>query len=133
MRKYRFFRSVWLGICFLEFIGLPGCQKTSAGRLPLPAGESASREIVTFEGHMVSGGTFVDCVLLGPDGRWAASASWEGHVKIWDAATAKELRVIDGKGGPVLSISISPDGKKLAAAMFQGNVRVWDIETAEET
>jgi WD40 repeat protein/serine/threonine protein kinase len=64
------------------------------------------------------------------------------HVKVWDAATGKELRPWPSEGGIVGNLAISPDGHYLAAAVLAGNVfdpldsvtevRVWDAATGKE-
>lgn len=57
-------------------------------------------------------------VAWSPDGASLASCSWSGEIKLWDAATGRELPplpVPDGKVA-VLRIAFSPDGRLLASA-----------------
>src|SRR5437870_4917592 len=59
------------------------------------------------------------------DGQTLASASgWsplsgseraDQAIKLWDAATGKELRTLKGSKGAVQSVAFSPDGKMLAS------------------
>jgi WD40 repeat protein len=81
--------------------------------------------------------TYVYSVAFSPDGRYLAGAyskAPENGVKIWDAASGEQLRMLDrGKGG-VWCVAFSPDGKRLAAAggLTLGGVKVWDVPTGKE-
>jgi YD repeat-containing protein len=97
-----------------------------------------------------SGG--VSSVAYNPDGRTLASASADGAVKVWDAATGKVIHTLTHKpttreirdaatgkvissstmGGGVTSLAYSPDGRTLASAGLGGTVRVWDPATGQE-
>jgi WD40 repeat protein/tRNA A-37 threonylcarbamoyl transferase component Bud32 len=73
-----------------------------------------------------------------PDGRRIATASIDGTVKVWDAATGREVRTLPGVV-PVMCLAYSPDGKfiasgSLAPGLFDlrkspGVVKVWDADT----
>jgi len=50
------------------------------------------------------------------DGKWLASGGFR-QIRLWDAATAKEVAVISGSMiGNITGLAISPDGKSLFAA-----------------
>jgi serine/threonine protein kinase/sugar lactone lactonase YvrE len=83
----------------------------------------------TLRGHSVS----VNCVCFSRDGRHLASASRDGTVKVWDAATGREVLSFN-EHTDVWSVSFSPDGGRLASASgafdpgksVPGRVKVWD-------
>ena len=68
-----------------------------------------------------------------PEGHLIASGGSSGSVKLWDAATLKEIKTFDTKGsGSLVSHgTFSPDGKWLAACNSGWTVYVWNVDTGE--
>jgi WD40 repeat protein/serine/threonine protein kinase len=71
------------------------------------------------------------------DGRWLASASGDGKVKLWDATqldvTQSAQREFQGRvPGPCLNVAFSPDGRRLATGGMKNTVVIWDVETGRE-
>jgi WD40 repeat protein len=85
-------------------------------------------ELLTLKGHT----SVVLGLSLSPDGRQLASASADGTVKVWDAATGRLVRTFKGHDGFVYSVCFSPDGKRLASASMDKTVKVWDAATGKE-
>jgi len=64
-----------------------------------------------------------------PDGSRVATSSVDETVKIWDAATGKELLTLLVHSGDVHHVTYSPDGKQLATAGANGTVKIWDANS----
>ncbi len=77
---------------------------------------------------VLSGHPRMDYIALSPDGRWAASGSWQNNlVKIWDARTGSCLQT---KYMPARTrITFSPDGQWLATATTE--YQLWKTGTWE--
>lgn len=116
------------------------------GRLLAAAGEgeqtelwdlSLGREVGRF-GKLLegSGDAGATAVAFSPDGRWLASeftgtvgGYLENEVRIWELATGRELRTLNGFGNGVTSISFSPNGRLLAAGDYSGGLILWETGT----
>ncbi len=84
-----------------------------------------SHSKLTLRGHtnLVSG------LVFSPDGRWMATSSLDGTVKVWDPVTGNEKLSIAGHKGPIRAVAYSPDGKLLATGGEDGTARLWDTAT----
>src|SRR5579883_1010218 len=73
----------------------------------------------------------VQAVVFSSDGRILASASNDSPVRLWDVATGKEIRALQGDRYGAYSLALSPAGKMLAAGELEP-VRVWETATGKE-
>ena len=88
----------------------------------------ATREsIVRFSPHGA-----VAAADISPDGKLLVTGSWDQSAKIWDIATGKAVRKLDGlHQGYVNSVEFSPDGQLILTASDDGTARLWDVATGE--
>jgi WD40 repeat protein len=83
-----------------------------------------------FRGHR----SYISSLAFDPAGKRIASVSPDGTVRVWEAATGKELahwpletdNLIEG-------LNFTPDGRKLVLGDKGGNVCVWDMDTGTRT
>ena len=64
---------------------------------------------------------------ISPDGRFAASASWDARVKVWDIAKGEERYALPGahpRGA--YCVAFSPDGKTLASGGMDDTIKLWN-------
>jgi RNA polymerase sigma factor (sigma-70 family) len=72
----------------------PPARQAGAGPAADPGakpGADTGRPIRTLSGHKDR----VTSVAYSPDGRWVATAAWDGTARIWEARTGKEVRRLD--------------------------------------
>jgi tRNA A-37 threonylcarbamoyl transferase component Bud32 len=63
-----------------------------------------------------------------PDGQTLVSAgTGDRDVKLWNATTQEQLRMLAGFENGVQNLAVSPDGRRLAGGSRDGTVRLWDV------
>ena len=63
-----------------------------------------------------------------PDGTRIATASEDGHVRIWSVEAGATQKVLRGHRAPVTGLAWGPDGSWLASAGHDGTARIWSAE-----
>jgi WD40 repeat protein len=74
----------------------------------------------------------VTAVAVSSDGKTIASASEDRTVRLWDAATGIESRVLSGHTGKITALAIAPDGRHIATAAQDRKIKTWDSESGRE-
>lgn len=82
--------------------------------------------------HTMTG--HADCIYalaLSPDGKVAATASYDKLIKLWDVETGKELKTLKDHIDAIYSLAFTPDGKRLVSGAADRSIKVWNPATGE--
>ena len=96
---------------------------------------SDGKELATFRGHTEVHPSSADRrpgihgLAFTPDGKTLATGGSDGTIKLWDVASAKELRTLTGHTDRVRCVAVDSRGKRLASASDDRTVRLWEVGT----
>jgi eukaryotic-like serine/threonine-protein kinase len=74
----------------------------------------------------------IDGLAYSHDGRYLASASWDGTVTLWDSTSAAIIRVFKGHSGRVHKVLFSPDDRRVFSSSDDRTIRIWDVASGQE-
>jgi hypothetical protein len=68
-------------------------------------------------------------LALSADGKTLAAACGDHSVRLFDFATQKEIKNLQGHSSPVMDVCFSADGKYLLSGSWDGSVVLWNWES----
>jgi len=72
-------------------------------------------------------------VSFSPDGKtFVSGGAFDNTVKLWDAATGREIHTLSGHSASVESVAFSPDGKTIVSGSGDKTIKLWDVVTGRE-
>jgi serine/threonine protein kinase/WD40 repeat protein len=101
-----------------------GAPEDAALEINLLNALSELREVRCVPGHSQQ----VDTAQLSADGRWLATASRDGLVRLWDARSWTKVHELSGFHSRP-RIALSPNGRWLATESDKDGAQVWDVST----
>jgi WD40 repeat protein len=125
-QKDRAFKKRWLmgGVAAVTLIlGGYGIWQLYQNHLP-----TASLLVNTIVGD----GSYINYLVMTPDGKKLLSSSADKKIKIWDFSTGKEIRTLIKASIPINYFAISPDWQTLATGDTGNTIAIWDFDSGKK-
>lgn len=74
----------------------------------------------------------IPSIAFSPDGRYLASGGFDKAIRVWEVATGREVKKLEGHQQVVASLAFNPDGRYLASGSRDKTIRVWEVSTWRE-
>src|SRR6266478_5947947 len=95
---------------------------TALGTASVALAQQASL-VGTLDGHTDP----VYTIAWSPDGKSLVTGGFDNTVRLWDAATRKEIKKLEGHAGLVLAVAFSPDGKMILSGSLDKSAKLWEL------
>ncbi len=69
------------------------------------------------------------------DGRWLATSSWDGLLRLWDVQReqpVEPVEIVTGQRIVYYSLVFSPDDSRLIGGGYDGTITIWDMATRQQ-
>jgi len=70
-------------------------------------------------------------IELSPDYQTIVSSDESRNIKLWDYASGRKIRNLEGYVQPVLAVDVMPDGKHLLVGSQDRNMTLWNLTTGQ--
>lgn len=94
--------------------------------VPQAIRDSRGPEIFVQTGHSSS----IISAFFTSDGRYLVSCGEDKAIKIWEAATGREIRTLR-QSDTITAFAVFPDNQKILAGDEKGNLHLWNMETGK--
>ena len=112
----------------LELAELLQVETTSLSLATVPRALRALAFPQIYIGH----GSGATCCVWSPNGSAVLTGSNDGRLKVWDAASGRELLTLTGHSGYVNCCAWSPDGARLLSGSYDRTLKLWDAVSGKE-
>jgi len=112
--------EIFIGMLIVFTANFGFAQKTA------PAGTPPAPEIFVQLGHSST----IKSVLFTSDNKYLVSGGEDKTIKIWEAATGREIRTLR-QSDKMTAFAVSPDNQKILAGDEKGNLNLWDMITGK--
>ncbi len=65
---------------------------------------------------------------ISPDGKWLATGTLEGVLKLWDFATGKESASTTACAAPITGLAFAPDSRTMAVGLGNTTALIWPVD-----
>ena len=119
----RFFLPLCLGVLLCV-----GCDRPTEK----PKQEDAKKaERVRLRESFGEDNPAVTSLAFDPDGKTLASGHEDGTIRLWDVATGKVIKTLEGHADVVTSVVFWPDGKTLGSGSLDRTIKIWNVATGK--
>src|ERR687885_516630 len=82
----------------------------------------------TIDGHS----SYVNYIVISPDGKTLVSGSADRKIKIWDLSSGREIRTLLENSLHINYFAISPDWQIIATGGSNNTIKIWNLATGRE-